>query len=297
MVTTSRFHEHFSIRTNSDLSSDVYEQPSFSTIRNMEKKEKRQQQLPGSNSSNEKRKHPLNRIQEQNKSAIPLKQTSTLNCNGLVFRNTTFVPSANMVQFTMGPPSGPPQNDNKTPVLAKFYFLPHALRLRKAAKDPFEKRQQRKNERTQHVNNNTRAGPYDEEIQQQRRHLATPNLGSSLDIEVPVTLEIPPENFEDAHVVEYDPEWDKVVTDNDDEIWSAAEERHSFSTSSSSNFGTRLSDVVEVTELSDEGGGDIVNTVPMGMEMWVRDWSSCSSEGEEDEENSEQLKRRTWKEV
>ena len=302
MATASRFHEHFSTRTNSDMSSDVYKPPSFSAIRNVEK------EMPG---SNEKRKR-LVRVQERDRAAMPLKQTSTLNCNGLVFRNTTFVPSADMVHFTAGPKSssrGRTPRD-KTPAtlgtLAGFYLLPYALR--KAAVGAGDRLEQRQRKKQTQANTRAATGRYDpDELQ---RRLATPSLGSSLDIDVPDTFEIPeehpqfdipPEHFEDAPevVVVHEPEWEKVI--DDDENWERLAEESSIlsSSSGSSKFGTRLSDVVEVTELSEVG--DV--TVPMpggGTEMLVRDWSS--SEGEEEDDEEEKVvngdeKRLTWKEV
>ncbi|CAK1360525.1 unnamed protein product [Cercospora beticola] len=124
MADHSRFHEHIN-----DTGSDVHKPPSFlfAATRNF---------VPGNRQN--RRWSPL--VQERPREPRNVRQTDTLNCNGLAFRHTRFVPrpDQDMVEFTWGAGSrgnhdaDSKRRRNRTPAtiasFAGFLLVPYALR-------------------------------------------------------------------------------------------------------------------------------------------------------------------------
>ncbi|KAI5360743.1 hypothetical protein Slin15195_G086590 [Septoria linicola] len=288
-MASSRFHEHFS-----ETSSEVHVRPpSFTAPRTIGN-----------------RKRVLSRIQERPE-PMQKRQTSTLNCNGLAFRHTTFVPDPDMVQFTIGAGSKPAPGEqrkghrrNKTPTtlatLAGFYLLPYALR--KAAISSRERLEAKERKKKTRENTKLATGRHDSAIGSDPK-LATPSLGSTLDIQIPQTFE----NVRDSSSsgITFEPvfndsneNWQPAGDDDDNDLTTAG-------TSSLSSvctgermetIGTRLSDLPEVSEIS-EVPEEVSVPMPSGPTlMLVRGWSSSSGE-EELSPGPPKGKGRTWKEI
>lgn len=293
------------------------------------------------------------------KGATRLRPTSTLNCNGLVFRNTKFVPPPPPTTITKNAAEyeedhhhhqQQQQNNTKSPTTTGLGFLPFAAVMKKAAsRGPLDWKKKSHNKDVQTTDSPS-------SFAKNLHHLETPSLGaSSLGIScLPDTIfevgDSDSDDFEGSSVATWDypipvdevgmghdhneegwrggevggndGNWERVIVieeavggerddgeDNgEDGGWDDERRNREYQ-------GTRLSDVVEVTELSEILG--VPTPMPMlaggaggsgsGSEMVVRDWSSSGeseSEGEEEEGakggGDDEVKRSdmgTWKEV